>query len=138
MIDTSARWNELDESSRDLINKAINTVASGGTITQEGYGFTIHPYQVERYWHDTPVVQRGCINPLYSYLHINPSHLGKSPLEFPDGAVMPAATLRKFITTWKKAERRGLVDGLGGAQCGAVLWAIAHDRLTIEEVATWT
>jgi hypothetical protein len=94
----------------------------------------LDPNIEERYWYNTPVEQNGCINPLTAYLHIpNPSHLGKTALTFPDGAVMPAATLRKFITAWKKAERAGLADALAGAQCGAVLWQIAHGHQTVEQ-----
>lgn len=92
----------------------------------------------ERYQYDTPVVHNRATNPLTAYLHIpNPSHLGKHPFEFPDGAVIQAATFRKFISIWRKAERVGKVDSIGGAQCCNVLWSLAHDEVSIDEIAEW-
>jgi hypothetical protein len=89
-------------------------------------------YDDGRYWHDTPVTQDGDTRPLYDYLD-DPSRISDAPLLFPDGAVLPAAALREFITGWSWAETLGLVDSLGGAECGRHLWAVAHSELDVPE-----
>jgi hypothetical protein len=89
-------------------------------------------YDDGRYWHDTPVTQDGDTRPLDDLLD-DPSRISDAPLLFPDGAVLPATALREFITGWWLAAASGLVDCLGGAECGSALWALAHRELDAAE-----
>lgn len=92
----------------------------------------------ERYWHNTPVTQRGCTNRLTDMLHLDQRYIGTAPLEFPDGASIDAATFRAFVKKWRRMADAGEADSLGGAQCGFELWLVVHGEQTVDEMPSWS